>query len=109
MGSLLFWKSRTRDSLRHGRMGEFPALGGHTGAACALLISLFAAVALAQDPVLSVSTTEVIVPVTVTDANGKFVSNLEKKDFKIYDEGKLQDLTYFSRERSRMTRVTAAT
>ena len=65
-----------------------------------LFTSLFAAVTLAQDPVLSVSTTEVIVPVTVTDANGKFVSNLEKKDFKIYDEGKLQDLTYFSRERN---------
>ena len=43
---------------------------------------------------------EVIVPVTVTDEKGRFVSNLEATDFKIYDEGKEQTVTYFSRERS---------
>ena len=43
---------------------------------------------------------EVIVPVTVTDEKGKFVNDLEKKDFKIYDEGKEQTIRFFTRERS---------
>jgi len=49
---------------------------------------------------IKVSVSEVIVPVTVTDAKGKFVTDLNKEDFKIYDEGKLQEITYFSRERN---------
>lgn len=43
---------------------------------------------------------EVIVPVTVTDDKGRFVSDLDKADFQIYDEGKLQTISYFTRERS---------
>ncbi len=43
---------------------------------------------------------EVIVPVTVTDEKGRFVSNLDQADFQIFDEGKLQNIRYFSRERS---------
>jgi Ca-activated chloride channel family protein len=39
---------------------------------------------------------EVILPVTVTDIkSGKFVSNLEKDDFRIQDEGRTQKITYF--------------
>ena len=33
---------------------------------------------------------EVIVPVTVTDVKGRFVSDLDPKDFRIFDEGKEQ-------------------
>jgi Ca-activated chloride channel homolog len=54
--------------------------------------------AMAQQP-LNVSVTEVVVPVTITDSKGRFVSDLEEKDFKIYDEGREQKITYFSRER----------
>jgi len=43
---------------------------------------------------------EVIVPVTVTDPKGKFVSNLEAKDFELYDEGIKQNISYFTRERN---------
>lgn len=43
---------------------------------------------------------EVIVPVTVTDEKGRFVSDLDQKDFKIYDEGKEQKIRFFTRERS---------
>ena len=43
---------------------------------------------------------EVIVPVTVTDDKGKFVSDLEQKDFQILDEGRPQNISYFTRERS---------
>lgn len=41
---------------------------------------------------------EVNVPVTVTDGKGKYISNLEAKDFRILDEGQPQRLTYFSHE-----------
>ena len=48
---------------------------------------------------LSVSVNEVIVPVTVTDDKGKFVSDLKQTDFQIFDEGKEQKITYFNAER----------
>ncbi len=44
----------------------------------------------------TVQANEVILPVTVTDGKGKFVSNLEAKDFQVLDEGKQQRITYFS-------------
>jgi VWFA-related protein len=43
---------------------------------------------------------EVIVPVTVTDDKGKFVTNLDERDFELYDNGKQQKIAYFSRERN---------
>jgi Ca-activated chloride channel homolog len=51
-------------------------------------------------PSIKVEVNEVIVPVTVTDDKGRFISNLEKKDFQILDEGKPQTINFFSRERS---------
>jgi Ca-activated chloride channel family protein len=44
----------------------------------------------------TVQANEVILPVTVTDDKGRFVSNLEAKDFQVLDEGKQQRLTFFS-------------
>jgi Ca-activated chloride channel homolog len=49
---------------------------------------------------IHVQVNEVIVPVTVTDDKGRFVSDLEKKDFTIFDEGREQKIEYFSRERN---------
>ncbi|HZT30064.1 MAG TPA: VWA domain-containing protein [Bryobacteraceae bacterium] len=43
---------------------------------------------------------EVIVPVTVTDEKGAFVSNLEATDFHVYDDGKEQKIEFFSRDRN---------
>ncbi|HXA53068.1 MAG TPA: VWA domain-containing protein, partial [Candidatus Acidoferrum sp.] len=40
--------------------------------------------------------TDVIVPVTVTDDRGKFVSNLVKSDFRVLDEGHPQNISFFS-------------
>ena len=54
----------------------------------------------ADKPDISVRVQEVIVPVTVTDDKGKFVTDLEQKDFQILDEGRPQNITYFTRERS---------
>lgn len=47
---------------------------------------------------IQVQVNEVIVPVTVTDDKGRFVSDLDLKDFKILDEGHEQKVQYFSRE-----------
>lgn len=46
-----------------------------------------------------VQVNEVIVAVTVTDEKGRFVSNLDRSDFKVYEDGKEQQIQYFSRER----------
>ena len=58
--------------------------------------------ALAQQPQppISVQVNEVVVPVTVTDEKGRFVSDLEQSDFKIFDQGKEQTIRYFNRERN---------
>jgi len=49
---------------------------------------------------IKVSVNEVIVPVTVTDDKGRFVSDLDKKDFQIFEENKQQEIRFFTRERS---------
>ena len=83
----------------------------------ALILALLASLALAQtgqnqqpaqpsatpapaQPPIKVQVNEVIVPVTVTDDRGRFVSNLDATDFRILDEGQEQKIEYFSRERS---------
>jgi Ca-activated chloride channel family protein len=47
---------------------------------------------------IQVNVNEVIVPVTVTDQKGRFVSNLTAKDFKVLDEGKPQHIEFFSHD-----------
>ncbi len=47
-------------------------------------------------PTISVTRTEVLVPVTVTDDKGKFVTDLQARDFRIMDEGKPQRIEFFS-------------
>src|SRR5713226_3683515 len=53
-----------------------------------------------QQKPIRVQVNEVIVPVTVTDEKNKFVSNLDAKDFRVFDEGREQKLHFFSREHS---------
>jgi Ca-activated chloride channel homolog len=54
----------------------------------------------AADPQATIRTsvTEVIVPVTVTDDKGRFVSNLTAKDFRLLDEGRPQRISFFSHD-----------
>ncbi len=54
----------------------------------------------ADNPPIRVTVNEVIVPVTVTDEKGRFVSDLDQKDFQILEEGKPQAIRFFTRERS---------
>src|SRR5690242_6105185 len=49
---------------------------------------------------IRVSVKEVIVPDTVTDDKGRFVSDLEEKDFHVFEENKPQTIRYFTREHS---------
>ncbi|MDQ2900317.1 MAG: VWA domain-containing protein [Acidobacteriota bacterium] len=72
----------------------FPRILASPLAAC-----LAAGLVLAQAPI-QVQVNEVIVPVTVTDDKGRFVSNLDKQDFRIFDDGKEQKIGYFTRDRS---------
>lgn len=53
-----------------------------------------------EHPPIRVQVNEVIVPVTVTDEKGRFVSNLDQKDFQVFDQGKEQKIRFFSRERN---------
>jgi len=43
--------------------------------------------------VISVTTTEVMLPVSVRDANGRFASDLTRKDFRIFEDGREQLLS----------------
>jgi VWFA-related protein len=52
------------------------------------------------DAPIRVQVNEVIVPVTVTDEKGRFVSDLDQKDFKVFEDNKAQSIRFFTRERS---------
>jgi VWFA-related protein len=48
------------------------------------------------DDVISVNTTEILLPVTVRDRSGVLVSNLTRKDFRIFEDGVEQSLSDLS-------------
>ena len=48
------------------------------------------------DDVISVSTTEVLLPVTVRDESGQLVTNLSRKDFRVFEDGQQQTLSDLS-------------
>lgn len=50
-----------------------------------------------EGDVIKVDTDLVSIPVSVYDRNGIYVSGLEQKDFKIFEDGKEQQIAYFSK------------
>src|ERR1041385_6536002 len=48
------------------------------------------------DDVISVSTTEVLLPVTVRDHSGRLVTDLTIKDFRVFEDGVAQTLSELS-------------
>ena len=46
--------------------------------------------------VIRVNTTLVTIPLSVTDRNGRYIPNLVKEDFRLWEEGVEQDVAYFS-------------
>jgi len=69
-------------------------------------LSLFAlslaavGVAHAQDPIMRVDVRLVRVVVTVKDPSGALVGSLEKPDFKVFDNGVPQEISFFERPSS---------
>lgn len=59
----------------------------------------------ADDEVIKVETNLVTTPVSVLDRNGRFIPGLKKKDFKIYENGVPQTITYFQSEEQPFTVV----
>ncbi|HEY0320501.1 MAG TPA: VWA domain-containing protein [Pyrinomonadaceae bacterium] len=51
---------------------------------------------LGEGDILRVNTTLVTVPVSVLDRDGKYVPNLRKENFRIYEEGEEQEVAYFA-------------
>ncbi len=49
-----------------------------------------------DDEVISVSTSEVLLPVTVRDAQGRLVSDLTREDFRVLEDGREQSLSDFA-------------
>jgi VWFA-related protein len=48
------------------------------------------------DDIISVSTTEVLLPVTVRDRSGRLVNDLTRKDFRVFEDGVEQTLSDLS-------------
>jgi len=46
--------------------------------------------------VIRVNTTLVTVPVSVLDRNGRYIPDLQKEDFQVYEEGIEQEISYFA-------------
>lgn len=56
-----------------------------------------------EDEIIKVETDLVTTPVTVMDRNGRFIPGLRKKDFKIFENGVPQEITYFQSEETPFT------
>ena len=72
-----------------------------TRTAIALVLTCISVVA-AQEPVFRASTDLVLVPVSVTDQNGRFVHGLTSGDFEISEDGARRAVKQFSAEPRRL-------
>lgn len=67
---------------------------------CVLVLSFFAGLRAqdkpGEDEILRVETQVVDVPIVVTDKNGKPLVNLKQNNFKVYEDGKPQEITDFA-------------
>lgn len=57
----------------------------------------------AEDEVIDIDTNLVTTPVSVLDRNGRFIPGLRKRDFKIFENGIQQKITYFQSEEQPFT------
>ena len=70
-----------------------------TRAAIALVLACTSIVAAQEPPVFRISTNVVLVPISVTDPDGRFVRGLISDDFQISDDGSRRAVKQFSVER----------
>src|SRR5580658_1147248 len=87
------------------KFGERASLVGESGRAALRRIGFFLFLSfwtvwylLAQNVDIRVDSTLVVIPVTVTDATGRFVLGLDKKDFSLAEDGAEQTVVHFSGE-----------
>ena len=52
-----------------------------------------------SDATIAIETTEVLLPVTVRDSSGQYLTNLKAQDFSVYEDGILQPITSFALKR----------
>ena len=79
-----------------------PAARGLAGAAIAALVLIIPPVLLGQQdpqPRFKTGVDVVSVSATITDANGRFVRDLTRDDFVLYEDGVAQPILYFNNER----------
>ncbi len=51
------------------------------------------------DEIIKVDTTYVSVPVIVSDRNGRYIPNLKKSNFKLFQDGEKQEISFFGNEK----------
>ena len=76
---------------------QIPSLRGSSAAAsdrAAVSPSIKPAAADSED-IVTVETNLVTIPVSVFDRNGLYIPNLRRNDFKIFEDGKEQEISYF--------------
>lgn len=89
---------------RFGRRRRLLRLAGALAFAASILLSgkpPGQAQTLRSHGVLHVQRNEVLVPVVVRDSKGQAITNLDKDNFRLYDNGKLQSIDGFAVERYR--------
>ncbi|MEK7724748.1 MAG: hypothetical protein AAB336_10395, partial [Acidobacteriota bacterium] len=65
----------------------FAKIGSKYSRIFILILVIFAKGTVAQDDIIRVDTNLVAVPVTVLDHDGRYVTNLKKEDFQIFEDG----------------------
>lgn len=74
---------------------DFRSVGGKNDSSDDATTASTEGVSAAEDEVVKVETNLITIPVSVYDRNGLYVPNLMQKDFKIYEDGKEQEIAYF--------------
>jgi VWFA-related protein len=90
------WAGRPQDSHRDGGATIAAFMKKVLPVLFFLLLSYYVTPAQTpHDEPIRVDTSLVLVPVSVTDEKGRFIPNLKKEDFKLFDDGKLQEIAHF--------------
>lgn len=59
------------------------------------IISIFSSSIYSQEDIIRVDTNLVTIPVSVSDRDGRYITNLKKEDFQIFENGVEQEITLF--------------
>jgi Ca-activated chloride channel family protein len=61
-----------------------------------VLMASFVVITSAQDDVIRIDTSLVTIPASVVDRNGRNITNLQKEDFQIFEDGVEQEIEFFA-------------